>query len=190
MGREAGGPHGGDQDDLLGDGVEDGHDRRAGHHRVGQVQRVRVHVRQLLGQADHVVTQGAEQAGGHGRQPRGQVEARGGHQIAQGVQRRLGLRRELAAGDGVSASDLGLVPAAAPDEVGLHGDDGVPAAPGAALNGLEQEGVGASVADLQIGGDRRLQVVHQPRPDHLGLSVRVGALKAVVGRFDHDGTGG
>src|SRR5204863_184393 len=76
------------------------------------------------------------------------------------------------------------VAAATPDEVRLQRDDRIAAAPGAALDALEQEGVRPPVADLQEGGDRRLQVVDQPRPDKLGRASLVCPLEGRILRLD------
>ena len=79
LGRDAGlRAHGRGQDDLLGDGVEDGDDLRTGHDPVRQAQGVLVDVRQALDQANEIVTQRAEHAGGHGRQSLGQLHTRAG----------------------------------------------------------------------------------------------------------------
>jgi hypothetical protein len=170
---------GGDQDDLLGDGVEHRHDRRPGHDPVRQAQGVGVDVRQALGQADHVVAQGPEHAGRRRRQAGRHLDPRAGDQVAQAVQRAARLGREAAGGDVVAFRDLGLVAAAAPDQVRLHGHDRIAPAPGAALDAFEQEGVGPPVTDLQIGRDRGLQIVDQPGPDHLRAAGLVGGGKGV-----------
>ena len=173
--------HGCNQDDLLGDGVKDGDDGRPGHDAVRQAGSVGIDVGQAFGQPHHVVAQSAEHAGGHGRQAFWQIDARGGDQVAQAVQRAAGLERELTASDGFSFGDLGLVAATTPDEVRLHRHDGIAAAPGAAFDAFEQEGVGLALSDLQIGRDRGFQIIDQPGPDDLGLTSMVGLCEGVEG---------
>ncbi len=77
------GSDGGDQDDFLGDGVEDGDDRGADHHGVRQSQRVGVDIRQPLDQPHHVIAQRPEQPRRHRRQSGRQVQTVGRHQVAQ-----------------------------------------------------------------------------------------------------------
>ena len=167
------------QDDLLGDSVEDGDDLRAGHDPVRQAQRVVVDVGQALDQADQIVTQGAEHAGGHGRQTLWQLHARAGDQITQAVQRAARLGRVAASGDVVAFRDLGLVAAAAPHQVRVHGHDRVATAPGPAFDAFKQEAVGTRLGDLQIGRDRGLEIVDQAGPDDLLPSGIIGFRKGV-----------
>ena len=111
----------------------------------------------------------------------GQVDARGGDQVAQAVQRAAGLGLKVALGDGVALGDLGLIAATAPDEVRLHRHDGIAAAPGAALDAFEQESVRLALSDLQIGRDRGFQVVDQSGPDDLRLAGVIGLGEGVEG---------
>ena len=99
--------------------------------------------RQRLDQPDHVVAERRRT----GRRPSaagpsGRSMRERGDQVAQAVQRAAGLGREAAGGDVGALGDLGLVAAAAPDQVGLERDDRIAAAQGAALDRFEQEGVG------------------------------------------------
>ena len=189
--RTRAGAHRRHQDDLLGDGVEDRDDGRPRHDAVRQVQRIGVDVGQPFDQPDHVIAHGAEQAGRRRRQAGGQVDARGGDQVPQAVERAALLRGEGAGGDGFALRDLGGVAPAAPDKVRIERDDRIPRPERAALHALEEEGVGTAVADLQVGGDRRLEVIDQPGPDELGRAGPVGLLELRKRRLDgHFASGG
>jgi len=149
--RQRRGPHSGRQQNLLGDAVEHRHHGGADHHRIWQAHGVRVDLGQALDEPHHIVAQGAEDAGRHGRQARGQIKPRSSHKVAQGVQGAARLGREPPARDVFTFGDLGDIPPAAPDQVGIQGDHRVPAPPGAALDAFEKEGVGPAVSDLQVG---------------------------------------
>ncbi len=156
----------------MADGVEDGDQRGAGQHGIRQVQRVGIGLTQRLQQADHVIAERPEQAGGHGRQVLRQVKAAGRHQTPQ---RRQGIIRliDKPVGRDVRATrQRCLAVPTAPDDVGIEGQDRIAALDGAPLDRLEQEGIGAPLADLQIGRDRGLQIVDPTTDDDLG-STRV-----------------
>ena len=171
------------QDDLLGDGVEDGHDRRPRQYTVGQVKRVGIDVGQPLHQPDHVVADGTKDTCGHGRKARRQLDPGGGQQVAQGIQRAARLRRELLGADVCAPGDLGLIAPAAPDQIRVQRDDRIARPKRAALHRFKQEGIGLAMADLQEGGDWRLQIVDQPGPDDLWGAAVVGRLKGLVRRL-------
>src|SRR6185437_9801769 len=156
------------------------------HDSVGQADRIGVLVRQQLHVADHVVAQEAEHAGRHRRQSRGQLHLAFADQRAQRVQRPALDRLEGMRIDAGAAVDLGLVPGAAPDHVRLEADDRVAAAHRTALDRFQQEGVGPAVGQLEIGGDRRLEVGDQLGPDELRLAPVVSAREGVeLGRDGH-----
>jgi hypothetical protein len=79
-------PHGGDQDDLLGDGVEHRHDGGARQDGVREVERIGIDARQTLGEPDHVIAHDAKDAAGHGRQAGGNLHAGLGDEVAQRFQ--------------------------------------------------------------------------------------------------------
>ena len=120
------------------DGVEDRHDRRPDHDRVGQVQRVGIGAGRAARPAGPCRSR-ARRTG-----PRPSAAGPSGRSIREAATR---ARRESSAppgsgvkrvgGDGVALGDLGLVAAAAPDQVRLQRDDRIAAAPGAALDRLE-----------------------------------------------------
>ena len=184
LGRQLARSHRRHQDDFLGDGVEDRHDARPCHHAVGQVERVGIDVGQPLDQPDHVVADRAEQTGGRRRQPRRHLDAGCGHQVAQAVEGAAGLGREAACCDIVAFRHLGPIAPATPDQVRVECDDRVARTERTALDALEQERVGAPVADFQIGRDRRLQVVDQAGPDELGTASPVRLLEGRIRRLD------
>ena len=67
----------------------------------------------------------------------------------------------------IAARQLGLFPPAAPDHVRVERQYRIAALDRAALDRLQQAGVGAFAAELQEGRDRRLQIVDQPPDDDL-----------------------
>ena len=88
-------------------------------------------------------------------------------QGAQRGERRLRLGLEGVGLGDRRAVDLGLVADGAPDEIGLEADDGVAPAHGAALHRFQQEAHRPPGAQLQLGGDRRLEVGDEARPHDL-----------------------
>ena len=133
-------------------------------------------VGQPLDQPDHVVADHAEQARGHRRQAGGDVEPRRRDEVAQGVQRVAGLAVKGAARDVGRRPRSGPArPWHSPDQVRVHHDHRIAPAPGAALDRLEQEGVGPAARDLEIGRNRRFQIVDQAGPDHLRAAAVVDA---------------
>ena len=181
-------PDGGHDGDEIFHIVENRHDRGPQEHGIWNAEPGGLVGRQPLHQADHVVSHIAEKASRHGRQTRRQIDAGFGHQRAQGFQRALETGFE---GLGIAAEapvDLRLVPAGAPDEIGLDADHRIAPAHRAALHGFEQEAVSAAVGELQHAGDRRLQIGHQAGIDDAWPAGRVGCGKNLEGRLDFHGS--
>ena len=169
------------------DRVEHDDQRRAHHHRVGNPDRIGLAGRQVLHLPHHVVTEIAEHAGRHRRQRVGKFDAALGDQRAQRIERRRAARLERLGVSARAAIDRGLAVMRAPDEVRLEADDRIAAAHRAALDRLEQEAHGFATAELQEGGDRRLEIGDERRPNDLRFAARVPRGKGVLGRLDlHD----
>ena len=165
-----GGPDRRHQGQRVAHMVEDGDQRRADQHRLGDAEHVRVLLRQPLDLADHVVAEIAEQPRRDGRQPGRHRHAAGLDQGAQAVHRRRGLGREGMRGGQRVAVDLGPPVAAAPDQVGRHADGGESAARRAAFHALQQEGVRPALRQPQEGADRRVEVGDAFAEDRLAAS--------------------
>ncbi len=181
-----GGAHRCDDGHLVGHIVEDR------HHGGAQQQAVR-HIDgpwppgwQALDQADHLIADIAHQRRRHRRQFIRQVDMAFAHQPFEG-----GDSARLFGDEGVgiaagAAVDLGLVAAAAPDEVRFHADDRIAPAHMAAFDRFQQEGVGLGGGDLQHRRDRRLQVGDRFGPHHLRLALSVARLECLeIGRERH-----
>ena len=104
-----------------------------------------------------------------------------------GEQRPKRLERFAGAGDeGVGVVqrapvDLGALAGRAEDEIRVQSDHRIASALGAALDRLEQKHVaGASAGELEIGGDRGLEIGHQRRHRHRGAAGLVGARESLV----------
>ena len=147
--------------------VDDEDDRGAHHDRVGQAEGVGVDVRQALDEADHVVAEVAEEAGGHRRQAVGQLDGALGDEGAEARERVGRLVRPAVGVEAGGAVEAGARAAALPEEVGLHADDRVAAADLAAGDALEQEAVLARLGELQHQRDRGVEVGDEAGPDHL-----------------------
>ena len=190
-GVEAGaGPGRADHGDLALHPVDDQHHRGAQHDRVGQAERVGVDVRQALDQPDHVVAEVAEEAGGHRRQLRRQLDPALGDQRAQARERVGGLVLPAVGVEAGGAVEPRRGAAALPDQVGLHAHDRVAAAHLAAGDALEQEAVLARLGQLQHQRDRRVEVGDQPGPDHLVAARGEGGGEVLDRREElHRGSG-
>ena len=95
---------------------------------------------------------------------------------------------ELVAVDACAPVDLGLGAATAPDEIGLEADEGVAVAH-AALDGFEEERVGAPVGELEHGADGRVEIGGERRPHDLGGTTSVGLGEGVEGgSYAHEPT--
>ncbi len=81
------------------------------------------------------------------------------------------------------AIDEGLLAFGAPHDVGLEPDHGVASARRAAFHRFQQEAHGAPGGELQVGGDRRLQVGDQAHPYNLRGAGRVAFGK--IGKRRH-----
>ena len=82
-----------------------------------------------------------------------------------------GLPLELASTFGVEARlpvDFRRAAAAAPDQVRAHAEEGITPDDRAALDGLEEEGIGLPFGQLEECGDGGLEVGDQRGIDHLG----------------------
>ena len=162
---------GGDRHLVL-HAVEDRHDGGADQHGVGQAQRVRVGLRQLLHQPHHVIAHVAEDARRHGWRILRQLDAALGEKGAQ--------RLRAAAGPSPRRAPAGLVPALRligglaaldlPDQVRVEADDRVAPAHGAALDRFQQEGIARIAGQLQLGGDGRFEVGDEPGRQDLRLA--------------------
>jgi len=99
-----------------------------------------------------------------------------------------GFRRETVGIVQRGAIDLGFAASAAPDQVRLQSDDGVAAARFPALHAFQQKGIvacraAAFEAQLEIGGDRRFHVRHQPRVKQLGAALAILGCKSIKRGF-------
>ena len=168
--------YGTDDRDEVAHGVEDHHHARAHQDGIRNAERVGVRRAQGLHGPDHVVTEIAEQAGGHGRKRVGLADSPDGalgDQRPQARERRCVLRREI--GKSGVARDLCPAFAAAPGKVGVEADHRVAPANGAALDGFEEEGgAGMPGPQLQESGDGGLQIRHQGQVEEGGATGLVG----------------
>ena len=98
--------------------------------------------------------------------------------------------RKRAAGALRLPVDLGDAVAAAPDEVGVEADHRVAAAHRAAFDRFEQERRAVvALAQLQEGGDRRLEVADEGRPDEAGLAGPIARGEGLEARLgEHAGS--
>jgi hypothetical protein len=160
-------PGGRDHRHLALHPVEHRDDRGAHQHRVGQAERVGVHVRQMLDQPDHVVAEIAEQPGGGGGQVGGHVDGGFRPKPAQRVQRRGLAHPRTRRGRSAPAVQAAVGAPAFPDQVGLHPDDRIAPAHLAAGHRFEDEGVAARIRQLQHHRDRRVEIGGQPGVDQL-----------------------
>ena len=110
------------------DPIQHRHDRGPQHQRIRQTQRIGIHIRQMLDQADHVIAQIAEQPRAGGRQVIGQVDPAGSDQRAQIVQRIAVLRLERLDIEPGLPVDAACLPMTLPDHIGFHPDDRIPSA--------------------------------------------------------------
>ena len=119
--------------------------------------------------AHHVVTKVAEKPGRHGRQVVRQIEPGERDQRAQGLERLAGhgpLRPTI-------FRKRCRSPIGTPDEVGIEAEKAEAAALLASLHRLEEERVRVAKSGLDEGGDRRVDIVDNPRVHKLrdfGLS--------------------
>ena len=142
--------------------VQHGHDRRAHHHRVRQVQRIGIHIRQILNQPDHVIAQIAEQARRDRRHALGhRVDPAFRDQGPKAVQRRAGIILEVLREPRLPVDPRPTV-AAFPDQVGLHADDRIAAAQLSARDRFQHEALRCGLGQLQHQADRGVQVRGQP----------------------------
>ena len=158
----------GDDDHLVLDRVEHDHDGRSHEDAVGDGERVGSLVGEALDQPHGIVAHVADDAGGNRRQVARQLDARLRQECAQRLQGRELLDLEGLAVRQRLAVDLGPVAEGAPDDVRSDADDGVASAHGAALHRFQETAHGLPIAQLQGGGDRRLEVGDEPRPHDLG----------------------
>ena len=157
--RQAGiGPGGGTDGDLALHAIENGNDRRAHQHRVGDADGVGVHVRQAFDQPDHVIAEIAEKPCRDGRYPLGHVDPAFGDQRAERVQ---GVTRQRFERVGVKPR-LTVDPAcramAIPDHVGLHADDGITPAHLAAGDRFEHEAHRLGLGQFQHQRHGRVEI--------------------------------
>ena len=82
-----------------------------------------------------------------------------------------------------AARFLGLAIAAAPDQIGIKPYGGIATAPGAAFNGFEQESVLVLAAQLEVGRNRREQVIgaRGAQDNRLALIITLGG-RSEIGR--------
>ncbi len=166
------------QQDLMRHIIEDADDRRTHETGVRQVQRIGIGGAERFHQADHVVAEDTEQAGNHRRQAFGDIHAVGGDERAQGVQGRLGFRHVYGPGDIGAGCQFGLFAETAPHQIGRQGDDRVAAGQRAALDRFEQEGIGAAARQLEVGRNRRFQVVDQLAANNIRLPGLISFCKS------------
>ena len=110
---------GGDNVNLVPDGIENHHERRAQHDGIGNPDRIWLWLGEALHLTDHVVAEIAEDAGRHGGEIIGRIDMRFGDQCAQGGQRRTGARREIPGIREGVAIDLRPPLKDPPDDVGI-----------------------------------------------------------------------
>src|SRR5208283_4738050 len=116
--------------------------------------------------AHHVVAEIAEDAGRHGRQVRTPGNGGLSDELAQRLQRRLAARFEDLGGAQRVSIDRGARALDAENHVRVEADHRVAAARGAAFDRLEQKAIaGALLRELQIGGNRRLEIAHEADRD-------------------------
>ncbi len=169
-GKPARNPGRGNHRHLALHAVQHRDDRGADQFRIGQAQRVGVHLRQVFHQPDHVIAEITEEARRHRRQPLGHLDPAFRQKVAQSLQRVAGKVGKGLAVEARLAVDAAFVPVALPDEVRLHPDDGVAAPDLATRDRFQHEGIGPGVAQFQHQADRSIQVRRQPGPDDLVLS--------------------
>ena len=145
-------PHRGDDGDQVLDIVEDRHDRRPQEHR------------NRAGRGPAACPSAGAPSAAPCRSPYSRTGrppwAAGRAAVRCGIRRparaarrarRRGRARTRVVVDAKAPVDLGLVAAAAPDEIGLEADHRIAPADRAALDGFQQEAVGAPVGEFQHG---------------------------------------
>ena len=169
------GPGGGNHGHVAFDPVKHGNHCRSDHDRIGQLQRVGVHVRQVFDMADHIVAQIAEKPGRGLRQICRQIYPAFGDQGAQIVQRvAVLLVKSLRIEPCVAVQVRGFA-MAAPDQIGFHTNDRIPPAHLATGDRFQHKRVFGSTRQLEHQRNRRIQISGQTRVDDLVLTSLVRA---------------
>ncbi len=127
-----------DGDGIL-DGIEGDHQRRPHEDCIGNADRVGTGRPQILHQANHVIAEIAENAGGHRRQRIRQRDAAFGDECAQRLERRRSGRRKRVGIILSRAVDFGALAVGAKNDVGFETDDRIAPAHLAAFNRFKQK---------------------------------------------------
>ena len=167
-----------DQSQLVVHVVENSEQGRAHHDAFGHADGVAVLHRQRLHLPNHVVAQVANQAAGHRRQMRRDLQLGFRDQRAQALQRRPGFGEEsMGCGQSVPVDRRASI-LAAPDQVRLHADDRVTAPGRSAFHAFQQERIRLAVRQFQERRNRGFQIRHGLPPHQTAAPCFVGQAKS------------
>ena len=175
-----------DDKDFVANRIENHHDSRAQHDRVGHADRIRLCLGKALHLADHVVAEIAEDARRHRRKFIGRVDPRLRDQLAKCRERRLGARREFVGIFERAAIDLGPPAMDAPDDIRIEANHRVAAPRGAAFDRFEQEDApGPAGRQFQKGRNGRFKIANETGGDEAGSPRLVAAGADLNRRLEH-----
>jgi hypothetical protein len=176
------GPDRCDDRELVLHRIEDRHDARTHKQHVRSVEARAIRRGEVLHQAHGIVSEVAEDARRHGRQPRRDGDAALRDQEAQGRKSIvLALREDLEIGKRAISCAR---PLRTEQEIRVEADHRIAAPRGPAFHRFEQESVLAVCRELQKRGDRRFQIGHEARPEKLGFAALVSRGEALERGLD------